>query len=151
MVERTEQGPMVRLVGGLAGVDPRRLRLHGIPADHAANLAGIRRAADRGRLCPYRDLVDAPGRRSRLRLVGRSGRSQASADDLDIGLLGVQLHRGIFAQPSVSIRLSRAARHLYGRGMARWCGIGDGKLAGTLPRLYEWRAPGLLGYRVCAL
>src|SRR5580704_5334849 len=37
VVEGAEQGSMVRLVGGVAGVDPGRVRLHRLPADHEAN------------------------------------------------------------------------------------------------------------------
>jgi len=32
--KRADQGPMVRMVGGMAGVDPGRLRFHRFPLDH---------------------------------------------------------------------------------------------------------------------
>src|SRR3954452_20716940 len=36
VVERTNQGPMVRLLRRLDGLDARRLRLHRLPSDHGA-------------------------------------------------------------------------------------------------------------------
>src|SRR5580692_159443 len=47
LVERTHQGPMVRLLRRLDGVDARRFRLHRLPPDHGADCARVRGSADR--------------------------------------------------------------------------------------------------------
>ena len=71
------------VVGRLAGVDAGRLRLHGVPADHGADLQGVQRLANGGDGGVHRHPLDAPCRRVRLGLVGRSGRAQDPPDDLD--------------------------------------------------------------------
>src|SRR5580704_5918421 len=48
LVAGTEQGPVVSLGGRMAGLDAGCVRLHDLPADHAADIPGIRRAADGG-------------------------------------------------------------------------------------------------------
>src|SRR5438105_6906201 len=42
LVERADQRPMAGVVGRLVGLDARRLRLHGVLADHGAYLQGVR-------------------------------------------------------------------------------------------------------------
>src|SRR4029079_1669530 len=84
-------------------------------------------------------------------MAGRSSRAQTAADDLDPLVFDLQLHRRIFTELLVSVPVSRAARHRHGRGMAGRCGARDGILADPLARLYERRAAGLVGSRLCAV
>ena len=139
---------MVCLVGCLDGLDPGRLRFHRIPADHAADLAGVRGAADRRRLRADSDLMDASRRRCGFGLARRPGRPQDPADDFDPGLFNLQLHRRVFAGTVLLVHLPRSARHLHGGRVARWRCLSDGKLADPLAWVHEWGLARLLGHRI---
>src|SRR5437870_3183789 len=82
LVERADPGSMAGLVGRLVRVDAGRLRLHRVPADHGADLQGVRGLPDASDRGAHRDPVDAPGGSVRLRLAGRSGRAPGALDDL---------------------------------------------------------------------
>src|SRR6516164_6523093 len=151
MVEGTHQRPMVRLVGGLAGLDPRRLRLHRLPADHGADLSRIWRAVERSRLRADDHAVDAADRRRRFRLARRPDRAKNPVDDLDPRLLALQLHRRVFADITIPADLPRIARDIYGSGVARRGGLGDGELAYPLARFHERGPAGVVGDRLCAV
>src|SRR6516225_9181207 len=71
MVEGTDQGPVVRLCGGLGWVDSRRVRLHRVFANHRADREGIRRTGARGGLRADDHLVDAADRGDRQWLARR--------------------------------------------------------------------------------
>src|SRR5215469_17872838 len=142
---------MAGVVGGLARLDPRRFRFHDLPADHAADIAGVQRAADRGDRGLHVDIVDEAGRRHRLRLARRSDRSKDPADDLDRLVLALQFHCQLFPDILVSVSVSRLARHWHGSGMALRCGAGDGAVADPLARLYGGCAASLMGPRRVAV
>ena len=145
VVEGTNQGSVAGVVGGLARLDARCLRLHRLPADHGADRQGVQRAADRGDRGLHHHAVAAAGRCDGVRLARRSGRAQDSADDLDPVVLDLQLHRRLLAHLRLPVLLPRAARHRHGRGMAGRRVACDGILAGALARLDERRPAGLLG------
>src|SRR6516165_4923784 len=142
---------MVCLVGRLVRLDLGCLRFHGLPADYGADLSGIRRAIERGCLCADADFVDASARRRRLGLARRPGRAKDPADDLDPRLLALQLHRRVLADADVSVDIPRIARDLYGSGMARRSGLGDGELADPFPRFHERCFARVMGYRLRAV
>src|SRR5689334_23050794 len=148
MVEGADEGPVVRLDRLLARLDVGCVRLHDVPVDHGADLAGIRRAADRGRVFAERDLVAAAGRGGWLGMAGRPDRPQDAADDLDPVVFDLQLHRRLFADVRVPVFVPRVARHRHGCRMARRRGSRNGVLAGALPGLYERAAAGLVEPRV---
>ena len=106
---------------------------------------------DRGRDRLHADLVDAACRRGRLGLACRPDRPQDAADDLDLLVLGLQLHRRLLADLLVPVDLPHAARHRHGRGMAGRRGTGDGAVADPLARLYERRAARLVEHRLSAV
>src|SRR5262249_50818515 len=151
VVEGTNEGPVAGMGGGLAGLDPRLVRLHDLPADHAADFAGVQCSADGRDLCVYDHAVDAPRRRGLLRLARRSPRAATAADDLDPRLFRVQLHRRLLANLLVSVPVPRAPRLLHGRGMAGRRRVGHGAMAATLARLYEWGSAGIVGHRLFAV
>src|SRR5271165_65774 len=148
LVEGADERPVVRLGGLLARLDLGCVRLHDVPADHGADLAGIRRAADRGRVFAERDFVAAARRRSRLGMARRPDRAQDAADDLDPVVFDLQFHRRLLADVWVSLSVPRAAGHRHGRGMAGRRGSRDGVLAGALPRVHERDAAGLVEPRI---
>ena len=61
-----------------------------------------------------------------LGLARRPDRPQDAADDLDLLVLDLQLHRRLFADLPVPAGLPHLARHRHGRGMAGRRGAGDG-------------------------
>ena len=142
---------MARLGGGLARLDPRRVRFHDLSVDHGADREGVPSPARRCHLCVHRDAVAAFGGRHGIGVAGRSGRAEIAADDLDPLVLDLQLHRRFFTELLVSVPVSRAARHRDGRGMAGRRCARDGILANPLARLYERGAAGLVGPRLCAI
>src|SRR5438046_9941472 len=83
LVERTNQGPMAGLVGRLVRLDTRRVRLHGIPADHGADRQRVRRLLDGSDRCLHDYAVDASRRCVRVGLARRSRGAQDPADDFD--------------------------------------------------------------------
>ena len=111
-------------VGRLARLDLGCLRLHDFPVDHAADLAGVSRAADRGDGGFHDDLVDAAGRRNGLRLARRSDRTQEAADDLDRLVFGRATSSPRFRRRSGSCfcsgRCSASAWVPNGRAARRW-------------------------------
>src|SRR5215831_9027055 len=136
LVEGTDQGSMDGVGGGLARLDPRRLRFHHFLVSHGADRQRLRRPADGGDDRLHLHLVDAPNRRDRRRLVGRPNGPQDAADDLDRRLLVLQLHRRFLAELLVFAAVSDVARRFHGGGMAGRRGLGDGDLADPLARLY---------------
>ena len=124
VVEGADQGSMASLVRRLARLDAGRLRLHDLPADHAADREGIRRAADRGDGGVHDHPVDAAGGRHRLGLARRSDRAQDAADDLDRLVLGRATSSPAFRRPSgccsCSARCSASAWARNGRPARRW-------------------------------
>src|SRR5712672_3249053 len=58
LVEGTDQGPVASLYRRLARLDARRVRLHHLPADHGADLPGIRRSHHRRRHHLHADAVE---------------------------------------------------------------------------------------------
>src|SRR5271165_1946801 len=145
MVERAHERTMAGLGRRVAGLDLGCLRLHDIPADHAADLAGIRRPADRGDRRIHLDLVDALIGCNRLGLAGRSGRAQDAADDLDRMVFRLQLHRRLFPDILVSVPVPRAPGHRHGGGMAGRRSLGDGAMADPIARFYGRDAASILG------
>src|SRR6202022_3883742 len=145
------QGPVVRLVGRLAQLDVGFIRLHDLPADHAADLAGIRRPADRSDGGVYGYPVDASRRWCRLGLAWGSGRAPPPADDLDPRLFAVQLHRRFLAGLLVSVPVSRSARLFHGGGVAGRRGVGHGAMADPLARADERDIAGVVGHRLPAV
>src|SRR5271154_1476200 len=92
VVERTNKGPVDSVVGGLARLDARCFRLHDLPVDHGADLAGVRCSADGCGRGLHRYAVAAPGRRNGVRLAGGSSRAEDTSDDLHPVVLDLQLH-----------------------------------------------------------
>src|SRR5215469_13244927 len=95
--------------------------------------------------------MDAARWRRRLGLARRSDRAQNPADDLDLLVFDLQLHRRVFADFYVFVDLPYLARHRHGCGMAGRCGAGDGNLAATLARFHERRSARLVEHRLSAL
>jgi hypothetical protein len=145
VVERTHQGPMVRLLRRLDGLDARRLRLHRLPSDHGADRAGVRGSADRR----DRDLLGhaghAPGWSDGIRLAGRSAGTPSASDDLHSLVFHLQFPRGLLAQLYLPVRDPGAVGHRHGGGMAGRRGAGDGILAGAVARADVRRLAGVLG------
>ncbi len=135
----------------MAGLDARRLRLHDLSFDHAADCAGIPCPADGGDRGLHLDPVDAARRRHRLGLARRPGRAQDAADDLDRLVFGLQPLCRVFAGILVLVFVPRAARHRHGCRMAGRRGIGDGNLAAALARVYGERAAIVMGPRRAAV
>src|SRR5215472_6862202 len=135
----------------LARLDPRLLRFHDLPADHGADLAGVRGAADRRRGRVHDYVVDAPSGRGLLGLARRSRRPPHPVDDLDPLVFALQLYCRLLAGFLVSLLVSRAVGVWDGCRMAGWCGLGNGKLADPLARVHEWDIAGFLGYRLPAV
>src|SRR5881392_3736139 len=117
---------MVCVVGGLAGLDARRVRLHRLSADHQADRRRIPGSDDRSHDRLHADLVDAAGRRRRIGLARRPYRPQDAADDLDLLVLDLQFHRGLLADFSLPADLPYPPRHRHGRGMAGRRGVLQG-------------------------
>src|SRR5215470_12271883 len=136
LVEGTDQGSMDGVGGGLARLDPRRLRFHHFLVSHGADRQRFRRPADGGDDRLHPDLVDAPSRRDRRRLARRPNGPQDAANDLDRRLLVLQFHRRFLAELLVFAAISDVARRLHGGGVAGRRGLGDGDLADPLARLY---------------
>src|ERR1700704_5703284 len=93
VVEGADQGPVAGLDRGLAGLGARFLPLSDLPFYYAADITGIRGAADRSDRSVHDYLVDAAGRRGQFRLARRPRRPPAAADDLDPWVFAVQFYR----------------------------------------------------------
>ena len=145
LVQRAHQGPVVRLQRRLARVDARCVRLHRLPLHHRTDRRRVQSPGHRGDDRVHPDAVDAPDRRDRRGLAGRSHRPPMAADDLHPVVLVLQLHRRLLADLHVPAGLPHAARHRHGRRMAGRRGAGDGILADPLARLHERHPAGLVG------
>src|SRR6185312_5828722 len=82
---------------------------------------------------------------------GRPARPQKAADDLHRVVLGVQFYRRVLADLLVSSPVPHLARDRDGGRVAGRRRLGDGAVADPLARVYEWRAPGLVGSRLTAV
>jgi hypothetical protein len=145
LVEGTDAGAMACLDRGMAGLDPRRLRLHDLPVADAADLAEFSCTAGRCDGGVGADPVDAIGRRHGLGLGGRSNGPQEAADDLDRLVFGRQPARRAGAELRAVVPVPRAAGHRHGRRMAGRCGIGHGTVADPLARLHVRGAARVVG------
>src|SRR5580700_3187607 len=145
LVERTHKGPMVRLLRRLDGLDARRLRLHRLPSDHGTDRAGVRGSAAQRNRNFLGHAGHAPGWSDGIRLAGRSDGAPSASDDLHSLVFHLQFPRGLLAKLHLPVRDPGAVGHRHGRGMAGWCGAGDGILAGAVARADVRRVAGVLG------
>src|ERR1019366_5036422 len=150
-VERAHQRSMVRLYRRLARLDSGRLRLHHFSVDHGADRQGIRRTAHGGDRGVYHHPVASFGRCHGSGLDGGPDGAQGATDDIHPLVLGLQLHRWLFAHLRIPVFLSRDPWHWHGSGMARGRGARHGILADTVPQLHERRPARLLGSRFRAI
>ena len=146
LVEGAYARAVARLDRGVAGLDPRRLRLHDLPVADAADLAEFSCTAGRCDGGAGANSVDATGRRHGLGLARRSNGPQEAADDLDRVVFGRQPARRASAELRAVVPVPRADGHRHGCRMAGRCGIGDGAVADPLARLYVRGPARVVGY-----